>query len=604
MADRLTLEKYGCLWNPVTDPAIIEMTMIRHGGQWTKKDGRLAGNGLFYHYRALQSLLWPEDDHHRWSDLMLRNFLENTITAVLGPKDSSKTHTMTKFGLTDYFVFPNDTLIMISSTDLRGLEYRVWGDLKNMFQKAKDRYSWLPGFLIDSKHAICTQNIKEDDVRDMRKGIVTIPCLSSSGQFVGLGKYVGIKQKRRRLLGDECSLMRSSYLDSLANLNSGDFKGIFVGNPIGENDPLDKISEPKDGWDSIGIPMKTTIWENRFANGKTVNLVGIDSPNFDFPQEPKPRYEYLINQKEIDKVVKFYQKDSMQYFSQCLGVRRSGIEGHRVITRQLCEQFDAFKDAVWYDTNQTRIYAVDAAYGNLGGDRCVGGWIEFGKDVDGKLVMACHPPVIIPVSVKLQRIAEDQIAEYVKNDCESLGIPPENVFFDATGRGSLGTSFARLWSPMVNPVEFGGKPTTRPVSNDLYTYDPVLRRQRLKRCDEEYRKFVTELWFSVKYIIMSGQMCNFPLEVMEEFCLREWKTVEGNRTEIETKTETKERMGRSPDLADWMVTCAEGARQRGFIISSLVNEEAEVTDYQWKRELEDQQRSLSESSQLNHGAFA
>lgn len=251
--------KYGLPWDIVTRNMDIEMFCIQRGGQWKNSKGQTVGEGLFHHYKELQKILWPEDDHHRWSDLILKEILESTILAIMGSKDSGKTRCMAKYALTDYFCFPNETLIIMSSTDVRGLELRVWGDLKGLYQRAKDRFSDLPGHLIDSKHAITTQNIKEHEVRDMRKGINCVPTMSSGGSFVGLGKLVGLKQKRRRLLADEFQFMKSGMLESVANMNSGNFKGVFVGNPIGEGDPLDKVAEPKGGWGTEGDVTKTTV---------------------------------------------------------------------------------------------------------------------------------------------------------------------------------------------------------------------------------------------------------------------------------------------------------------------------------------------------------
>src|SRR5204863_10070180 len=46
----------------------------------------------------------------------------------------------------------------------------------------------------------------DTEARDMRKGIIGIPCISSQGEFLGMAlkNFAGIKQKRRRLVGDEC----------------------------------------------------------------------------------------------------------------------------------------------------------------------------------------------------------------------------------------------------------------------------------------------------------------------------------------------------------------------------------------------------------------
>lgn len=596
-----TVLKYGMHVSVVYDPVQLEIDCIRKGGQWQRKDGSLAGEGLFFHYKRLQQLLWPEDHHHRWSDLILKEILQNRITAIIGCRDSGKTYGIAKYGLTDYFCFPNETLILISSTDMRGLELRVWGELKGQFRRAKERVPWLPGHLIDSKHCIATDNLQEDEHRDLRKGIVTIPCLSAGGQWTGgLSRFVGLKQKRRRLLGDEAQFMKPAYLESLANLNDGDFKGVFVGNPLGEGDPLDKISEPKDGWGTEGDVTKTTSWDNRFIEGRTLNLVGTDSPNFDQSQEPTAKYSFLNSQKSIDHVVAFYGMDSLQYYMFCLGVRKPGLHARRVLSKKMCVKFGAFDSAVWLNTQQTKVYGVDAAYGGLGGDRCVGIRMDFGPDITGKIILKVYAPDLIPVSIKEAGLPEDQIAEWVKRKCEGDGIPATNVFYDATGRGSLGTSFARIWSAYVNPVEFGGKPTDRPVSSSLQVRDAETGQMRLKLCSDHYSKWVTEAWFSVRYVVESRQMRELPEGVMDEFCRREWKMVRGDKIEVETKDEMKLRVNISPDLADAAATCLEGARRLGFHIAAIENPLAKKADDSWKTLLRDRAKQLRTSHELQY----
>lgn len=382
-----------------------------------------------------------------------------------------------------------------------------------------------------------------------------------------------MKQVRKRYIADEFSFMSHSMYESLANAVGGNFKMVAAGNPIGQGDPLDLISEPKGGWESHPEPEKTVVWENqRFLNSRTVNLVGTDSPNFDFPQDLPPKYYYLINRDSIAHTVAGYGKDSHQYYSQCKGVRRSGLNARRVITRELCLEHHAFEEATWHGSDKTRIFALDAAYGGVGGDRCVGGHIEFGVCADGKLRISIVPPQIVPVSIKKSDSPEDQIAHWVKAYCETWDIPPENCYYDSTGRGSLGIAFARVWSAKINPVEFGGAPTKRPVSQDIFIIDPKEGNKRLKRCDEHYRKFVTELWWTIRLLIESDQLRGMTDDLCREGCMREWKETDGNRIEIEAKDEMRERMGRSPDLADWLATACEGARRQGFKISKLATE--------------------------------
>lgn len=565
------IERYGAKWPSGTSDLEIEFSCIRKGGKWTGKSGGECGNGLFFHYKHAQEILWPAHYHHRWSDLILTEILNNTITCVTGPKDCGKSFCIARYALTDYFCFPDNTLFIVSSTTMAALEKRIWGDIQSMFAQAKELNPDLPGVALISKHAICTDDLSDEAVltRDMRKGLVAVACKTSSGSFVSIADYVGIKQERRRHIGEEMQFMQPSMLDSVGNANSGSYKGIFSGNPIGQNDPLDQLMEPVDGWEGFPEPDKTTVWKNRrFLNSRSICLYGPDSPNFD---EPKGRFKRLIDQDAIDRVVAGYGKDSHQYYSQALGVRKSGLDARRVLTRSLCRQHNAFGDLIWDSSPRVKIAALDAAYSGSGGDRCIGGHIEFGKCVDGKLRILIHEPVIVPYSLRKNDPVEDQISWWVRDYCTMHGIPANNFFYDSTGRGSLGPALARNWSAQIQPVEFGGPATDRPVSLDFKIRDPKTGMERPKLCREHYSKFVTELWWSVRSAIESDQLRGLTEILCSEGCSREWKETDGNKVEIETKKEMRERVGYSPDYFDFLVTAVEGARRRGFTISKLSN---------------------------------
>lgn len=612
------VSRYNWEWDPDLSELEIELTCIRFGGRWSVKR-RKAGNGLLFHYKQAMSLIWPEDDHHRWSDLMLDYFLKETIIVVQGPKDSSKSRTAAKFALVDYWAFPDETLIMVSSTEMRGADYRIWGDLKSLLVRARERYPWLPGKVLEAKHAICTDDLEDAEVRDPRKGLVFIPCFGSGGAWVGLSRYAGIKQKRRRLLGDEVQFMLAPYIDVLSNIQSGDFKGMFLGNTIGQGDPFDRLGEPVAGWGSEGEITKTTVWRNKFG-GVTICLYGPDSPNFDYPQpNGQKHFSYLIGQKDIDWVANSYGKDSHTYWMQVMGVRRAGLTARRVITETMCKQFGAFGPVVWSGGDRTMVAGLDAAYGGVGGDRCILIVGEFGQGPPefaaptgviqiplqpaqgtSKVLLKVYPPFLVPVSVQKPGLPEDQIAEFCKKTCENLSVPPQNFFFD--GRGTMAMSLAKIWSPLVNAVEFGGPATQRPVSADHFIWDPELRMRRPKRCDEEYSKFVTELWFSVAYTIQSGQMRELPPEVALEGSQREWKLVRGDRREVETKEDMKERTNRSPDYFDALVTMVEGARRRGFVISKMGNAKAAEQSRKWLEDMADKARKVRRSGELTYSS--
>ena len=299
----------------------------------------------------------------------------------------------------------------------------------------------LAGNVVDAKHGIFTDSLDDTgDVRDMRKGILCIPCIGSSGEFVGISKFVGVKQKRRRLLGDEVQFMQQSYLDSMANLDKGNFLGCFVGNPIGNGDPLDKLSEPVGGWDSLGEVTKTMTWTNKFG-GTTINFVGIDSPNFD---KDRPKQLSIPDRPRwtLSESVQRYGNDSALFWSQIMGVRKTGINAHRVLTMEMCNKYGAFDSCIWSGSDTVRVFGVDAGYG---GDLCVGICAEFGTDVTGITAIKFHEPVVIPVriiSAPRRSDVEDQIATFVKGECLRMNIPDEHVYIEAGMRATLAVSFS------------------------------------------------------------------------------------------------------------------------------------------------------------------
>lgn len=588
--------KYGASWGDSTSPLQVEMACIQRDGRWTNTKGVVCGAGLPHHYEAMHRILWPnmdgEHNGQRWHTLCRDTILNNKVTVLMGPGSTGKTNSAAWIYLCEYLCFPEETCVLVSSTHIDGLRLRVWGEITMLWQQAVTSHPWLPGHMLDSKVLLSTDSLTEydfdeRDVRDWRKGIKGVPCIVG-GKFVGLSKFQGIKQKRMRLIGDELAAMNVSFLSAFSNLNKNvDFRAVLCGNPNDPTDALGKAAEPLDGWSSHLEPEKTTVWKTKFYNGACVNMIGTDSPNFDYPPEEPVRFPYLISAQKIADTLSCHSKDSYEYYSQCIGSMKIGVLARRVLSRDLCRQYRAQDDVIWKGTPTTKVYALDAAYG---GDRCVGGGAEFGEDVEGNQVLSFFEPRIIPVLVGTGEEPEDQIARAVKADCNTLGIPPENMGHDATGRGSLGTALARHWSAKTNPVEFGGAPTTRPVSLDIFITDPKTKLQRLKLCNEHYDRFVTELWFSVRYGVEAGQIRNLPEEAIEEFCLRKWDEVRGKKS-VEPKNGTatkpgmKQRVGRSPDMGDWASLIVEMARRKGFQVKKLANAEAEEADHAWLDEL-------------------
>lgn len=592
----MALERYGLKFPTGKTELDVEIFMIRQGGQWVGKAGQTIGHGMFWHFRKFESLLWPQEKMwHRWNEMQLREYLQNRSVGVLGPASSGKTNSAATDMLADYYIWPECTTILICSTTKERLEDRIWGEIKKYHKIAKRRWPDLPGNLIEGRLRIVTDSRKDsDEPRDFRNGIIGVACVAG-GNYRGLGDFIGIKNKRVRMAADELQLLPPMFVFSVSNLDKNpDFKVIGLGNPKDTTDALGTLCEPATelgGWEGgIDQTPETKVWKTRFG-GVAVQLVGSDSPNLDGKMGIP-----LITQEAIDRDVERYGKDSLQFTMMNQGMMPKGQGSRRVITRQLCLKNRAMESPEWLSSDRIKIAFLDAAFRGVGGDRCMYGELEFGQEAASenefvpeftvasqaapqnkhRQILALTSMRMVPVSVKLDIEPEEQIVAFVKTACQTSGIPPERFYFDAGMRTSLVTAFGRLWSPAVNSIDFGSQPSERNVSTDITI-----------PCNKYYSKFVTELWFNVRWCIESKQFRGMTEGVMAEGCAREWRIVGANKTEVETKAEMKEKTGKSPDLFDALACGVFGATRHGFVISALRDpEEKKRVNEGWKRKLE------------------
>jgi len=603
MSQLAKFTRYGASWDSGYSALEVELECVKRGGRWKGKHGQDCGDGMFEHMMRARALIWPERYRHRWTDLMYENFIANSVTILMGSGSSQKTSHASEYALIRYWSDPENTLVILSTTTVSKLDMAIFGEIKMLWRNGKDRFDFLAGNCIESKRAIATDSLEEGMSRDLRRGIVGLACYVGK-QFVGLGTFSGIKQKHVIFIADELQFMAPTFLDCLPNMMQGteDLKVIGSGNPKHDpNDQLGKAARPKAGWESLGEIEKTTVWDLDFENGKCVNLVGTDSPNFDYPDTEKTHFPSLISPRTARAVSSKWGKNSLEYFKQCKGVMKIGMLGNRVITVELCRQHRAHENAVWLDNERKKIYALDPAWGGVNADRCVGGPIEFGRALDGLDIIKVYPPTVIPIIANKNVLPDDQIAQYVQKDCKMFGIEPEDVFYDSTGRGTIGAALARVFGIRVPvPIAFGDRPTSRPVRHDLKKLDSGVERH--VRCDEYYSKFVTELWYSVRHVIECDQLREMPEDVMNEGTMREYYPVAGNKIEVEPKEDTMERMGCSPDLFDWLAIAVEGARQRGFKIGRLgeavIQDEKQDEDF-FDKEAREYEKAIK-SGLLNH----
>jgi len=606
----LELDQYGIIWNGHLSQAKIEIEMCRRGGSWIDKKGNVVGNGMEFHFKKLQEIIFgSEKMWHAWNELQMREYLQNRTIGVIGPASSGKTNGAATDVLADYYCWPECTTVIVCSTTKERLEDRVFGEIKKYHRIAKRNFPWLPGNLIEGRLRVVTDSRTEAiDGRDFRNGIIGVPC-KRGGDYVGLGDFIGIKNKRVRMVADELQLLPPAFVMSISNLDKNpDLKVIGLGNPKETMDALGTFCEPAyelGGWDGgIDQTPVTKTWKTRRPDGVCIQLVGSDSPNLDGKLGIP-----LITQEAIDRDIAQYGKDSLQFTMMNQGMMPRGQGSRRVITRQLCQKNGALDDPQWLNGNIIKIGFLDAAYRGVGGDRCVFGELQVGYEsgpADAsagfmpnvvnqnqptskhRQIMCLMDQMVVPVNVKIDVEAEDQIVSFVKTQCSMRGISPENFFFDSGMRTGLVSCFARNWSPQTVPIDCGGKPSDRMVSHQLQ-----------QPCHTYYKKFITELWYSVRMVIEGGQMRGLKDGVIHEGCLREW-TMIGNLIEVEPKEKMKEKTGKSPDLFDALAIGVEGARRRGFVINNNLKVDRTQDDRHWGKKMKEAARKQWKTDRLDY----
>lgn len=408
-----------------------------------------------------------------------------------------------------------------------------------------------------------------------------------------------------------------AFIDGTANFiePGADCKVTGMGNPAETTDSLGVLCEPHvtlGGWEGgIDQTPKTKAWRTRFDNGICIQLPGSDSPNNDVPEEDEIPFPFLMTRDQMAKDAATWGKDDWHYTMFNEGRMPRGQGSRRIITRQLCLKNHALEEPIWLNSKRKYVTALDAAYRSVGGDRCVLMRLAFGPESNSdtdegtklvqsivdqslinpeeRIILAILDTIIIPIKAGDFESPEDQITMFCKVQHEQWRIGPEDFFFDAGMRTSLVSSMAKLWSPQVNTIDFGGKPSERPVSSAIDV-----------SCRDYYSKFVTELWYSSRLLIEAEQLRGLTESIMMEGCAREWKMVSGNKIEVETKAEMKVKTGQSPDLYDTLVIGIEGARRKGLVIRRLSTKEVAQQDTRWKKDLKDKAKTLWHGKQLVH----
>jgi len=508
-----------------------------------------------YYFWRLCDELWNRDDlpepmmvRHPWAEQMVRAALNNKYLAIGGSASSGKSHTMAAWGILQWLSQPADTLVLMTSTTLREARKRIWGSVMSLL-------SVIDGAPIKIRDSIGNAAYVNAKGTLIERAGISLIAAEKSKTREAIGKFIGIKQKRVILIGDELSELSEAILNAgLSNLSKNPFfQMIGMSNPNSRFDAFGVWSEPKRGWDSVD-PQIDDSWNTKWG-GSYLRLDGERSPNIVLGEE---KYPWLPTAAKLEEDRMLLGPESRGYMRMVRAVFFDSDETTGIYSEAELAKSGSMGDVDWAE-KPTTVAGVDPAFTN-GGDRTIMYTAEVGYARNGQYVCKMGEAIHLNDDATNKAVPRTyQIVHQIIDHCKRRGITADNVALDSTGAGApFCDVLAGEWESSFMRVTFGGRPSDKRVSmNSQLTGE------------ELYTNRVSELWFVGKELIRTQQVYGISSDLAQEMCARNYDMVKTGslKVKIESKQEFKSRFGRSPDLADAAFLALDCARQRMGLVA-------------------------------------
>lgn len=578
------ITKYGRQWSidgrDIT-PLDVELAAFRIGHHPTH-----GGLGKAIHYKRCVEAIWGREyDWHSWAQKKAQALCSANAVGFVGCKDSGKSEDLATWILCNWFADPVNTLCIVTSTDNKSAEQRIWGAIVRRYRQACNNLGMEIGRLVSSQHII-----KLDDSEYEVGANSSISLVAAGDQYKeeALKKLQGRKNKRIFLVLDELQDCSPDVTEKAVwNLKG---KGVFhVAAACNANSilgPEGKFFEPANGW--MSVDEETETWQINVAGikGIALHMDGEKSPNNEhFEKTGKIKYSYLIKPDDVASAKASLGPTSPTYRRQYKGFWPSAdVDQDHVFTEILIKKHHALEKADWpYESRPHKLLGVDPSF-TSGGDRFVCTYGEYGKALNGLWTLNIVQQYTLnrpkPKEGEEEEYAYAMLTEVVKLK-EKLGIDNENIGVDSSAGGLFWAMGQRGLLKGWLPVDFSGSPSDKPIS--------AAEKMRDEEGEEVMPKdlFVnrtTELMYVLRYFMESNQLRGVTPELAREMVLRKF-THRGKKIILESKKDMKKRVGFSPDLLDSAEIFADVARERFKAVAGGVALEQRRADKGnvWKR---------------------
>ena len=560
------IEKYGRLWlskdGQAITPLRIEMDAFLMG--LTPEEG---GLGKARHYRNIVSAIWPTFQWHKWAELSAQAFCAQVfeedaasgnrfvrgVTGLAGGTDSGKSYGMAAFALVNWFCDPINTMCIVVSTSKIDAKQRIWAALVKMYREARN-LGIASGRLIESMDIIKLSE-EEGAIIDPKTGVSdasSIMLLAAGDEYKddAQKRLQGKKNRRIVLIVDELQDCAASVITQAI----WGFKGaqelyiVGAGNPASIFDPHGKFCEPIKGW--MSVDEDTSNWKIRVAGIEGICIrfdSEKDNPNQQaFEQGKGLRYPFLPKPNDVALAKKELGELNPQFWRKFRGFwPPADADDSTIVSDILLARHGALDKPIW-DGTPKDIAGVDPSY-TEGGDRFVFTHLKYGRLISGKWAIAVEKQYVLNRRAGSQEDFQYEMIQQISDLSIKLGIPNQWIGVDASAGGIFWSIGERELLRGWHAVSFAGAASDLPVSAQYAMRNEVTGKPQVGK--ELFHNMASELCFAARYFLECEQLKGITSDLAWEMTQRKY----ARRTRkiiIESKTDMKKRIGKSPDLFD------------------------------------------------------
>lgn len=543
----------GYDWPRQVHPIMRDLVLAKHWRFAPYNQAKLEHDPGEYMMRAAKALFtsqeftispYTEEHFHDWCT--------EDFIICWGHAASEKSNSAGLIAVLDWLTDPLETLTLVASTTLDMLQLRTFESVTRYYRLLRKN----PKFLIPGKESkVRTAIIMDSDDTDatvsLKAGIKGVAVRAGTVEDAK-ASLQGAHTTFSRLILDELSAMRDAAMEARHNLSIGckNFKLLGLCNPESFLDLACRHSVPIDGWASVN-PEESHFWRTQW--GIVRRHDGLKSPGLTEPE----KYPYLLKQVEMDRIVaeNHGNTDSPAFWTMVRAWPSPQGSEQTILSSRLIEQWDMKRQVIWGQSNASPILiaGLDPTF-TSGGDNAVFQPAEVGIEaVTGKMVIAFHPEIVIPLLASKPRPIVYQVVDFVLDWADDHMFDLRYLGVDESGTQRLGDMIE------VESIAHGGPSVQvcRVNYGAIASSFPVSARNKTE-ARKMYRNQVTELYYAVQEYGSFGQIRSLPDVAADQFCRR--RVQPRTPKALEEKAKMKARIKRSPDQADALACCVAVAK--------------------------------------------